>query len=172
MGVELSVEAIKPADLGASERALWQGFVQASPELASPYFDFRYALAAGDIAPHSAVAVIHRQGRIEGFLPFQRRGSSPPTRRRRDLRFLPLGRSVCVGAGGRPQRLSIIAVTWPFVAILTGDCRPTPPKSRVDRERTDVSDFLRWRARRLLGEERPVAAERGALVACATAPKR
>jgi len=75
MGVELSVEAIKPADLGASERALWQGFVQASPELASPYFDFRYALAAGDIAPHSAVAVIHRQGRIEGFLPFQRRGS-------------------------------------------------------------------------------------------------
>jgi hypothetical protein len=38
--------------------------------------------------------------------------------------------------------------TWPFVAMLTG-VPPDAPESRVDRERTDVSDLLQWRARRL-----------------------
>ena len=32
------------------------------------------------------------------------------------------------GPGGRPRRVSIIAMTWPFVAMLTGDRRPTPPR--------------------------------------------
>jgi hypothetical protein len=58
------------------------------------------------------------------------------------------------GPGGRPRRLSIIAMTWPFVAMLTGDRRPTPPRVVS----TDVSDLLRWRAS-APGEERSVAPE-------------
>jgi CelD/BcsL family acetyltransferase involved in cellulose biosynthesis len=42
--------------------------------LASPYFDLRYALAAADVAPGAAVAVIRRGLRVIGFFPFQRRG--------------------------------------------------------------------------------------------------
>lgn len=75
MGAEFAVETLKPAELGADARALWAAFRAADPALRSPYFDFRYVLAAGEAAPGSEVAVISRGGEIQGFLPFQRRGS-------------------------------------------------------------------------------------------------
>lgn len=73
MDSSLRIDAVRPGDLGAEERAAWRAFRAARPELASPYFDLRYILAAGEVAPHAAVAVARRAGRIEAFLPFQRR---------------------------------------------------------------------------------------------------
>lgn len=74
MDAAFEVETLKPAELGADARALWASFRAADPTLRSPYFDLRYALAAGEGAPGAEVAVIRSQGRIVGFLPFQRRG--------------------------------------------------------------------------------------------------
>jgi CelD/BcsL family acetyltransferase involved in cellulose biosynthesis len=73
MDSSLRIDAVRPSELGSEERAAWRAFRAARPELASPYFDLRYVLAAGEIAPHAAVAVVRRAGRIEAFLPFQRR---------------------------------------------------------------------------------------------------
>ncbi|MFN3515482.1 MAG: GNAT family N-acetyltransferase [Phenylobacterium sp.] len=75
MGGELKVVTLKPAELDAQARALWARFRDADPTLASPYFDLRYVLAAGEAAPDVEVATIRRGGEIVGFLPFQRRGS-------------------------------------------------------------------------------------------------
>jgi CelD/BcsL family acetyltransferase involved in cellulose biosynthesis len=74
MSASLVIELIRPHELGAEERALWNSFRTASPRYASPYFDLRYTLVAGGCAPEPRVAIIHRAGRIVGFLPFQKRG--------------------------------------------------------------------------------------------------
>ena len=73
MDAELRITTVRPADLTEQERAAWASFRAARLELASPYFDLRYILAAGEVAPHAAVAVVRRAGRLEAFLPFQRR---------------------------------------------------------------------------------------------------
>lgn len=70
----IKVDVLAPSALSASERGLWAHFRAGSPRLASPYFDLRFVLAAAEVCPGAALAVIHRGGRIEGFLPFQRRG--------------------------------------------------------------------------------------------------
>jgi len=70
----LGVETIKVSELGAAELEAWRGFRAADPNLASPYFDPRFVQIAGDIAPGARVAVIHENGAIRGFLPFQQRG--------------------------------------------------------------------------------------------------
>ena len=75
MGADIEVETIKVAELGAAERALWSDLRTAHPHLKSPYFDLRYVEAAGRAAPGGRLAVIRRDGRVIGFLPFQRRGA-------------------------------------------------------------------------------------------------
>ncbi|HQT55282.1 MAG: GNAT family N-acetyltransferase [Phenylobacterium sp.] len=74
MAPDLSVQTCQPEDLSVPARDLWSRFRAADPAFRSPYFDFRYVLAAGEAAPESQVAVIRRRGEIVGFLPFQRRG--------------------------------------------------------------------------------------------------
>lgn len=74
MNSSITIEVMKPAALGAVERGLWSQFRAASNRYASPYFDLRYVLAAEEASPGGEVAVLHRAGRIVGFLPFQRRG--------------------------------------------------------------------------------------------------
>ncbi|HYD45363.1 MAG TPA: GNAT family N-acetyltransferase [Phenylobacterium sp.] len=74
MSGDIEVEQREPGGLSATERELWTAFRLSQPELYSPYFDVRYALAAGEAAPGARIAVIRRRGRIVGFLPFQRRG--------------------------------------------------------------------------------------------------
>ena len=76
MSPAMVVEVLRPEALGASERAAWTGFVEASPHLRSPFFAFDYVQIAGRIAPGAQVAVIRRAGEIAGFLPFQRRGGA------------------------------------------------------------------------------------------------
>ncbi|MDP1618017.1 GNAT family N-acetyltransferase [Phenylobacterium sp.] len=76
MGAGISVETRRASELDPQARALWAQFRAADPALASPYFDFRYVLAAGETAPGAEVAIIRRSGAIVAFLPFQRRGGA------------------------------------------------------------------------------------------------
>ncbi|HEX2562085.1 GNAT family N-acetyltransferase [Phenylobacterium sp.] len=69
-----AVDVVDAADLDREARADWARFRAARPELASPYFDLRYVLAASQVAPGAGVAVIRQDGEIAGFFPFQRRG--------------------------------------------------------------------------------------------------
>jgi len=73
MDAKLDVKSVRPVELSGEEREAWRTFRVAQPDLASPYFDLRYILTAGEVAPHAAVAVIRRAGRIKAFLPYQRR---------------------------------------------------------------------------------------------------
>jgi CelD/BcsL family acetyltransferase involved in cellulose biosynthesis len=73
MRADFSVDILRVEELGPAEQAAWQSFRAASRDLDSPYFDVRYALAAGAAAPHARVAVVHRGGSPVGFFPFQRR---------------------------------------------------------------------------------------------------
>jgi CelD/BcsL family acetyltransferase involved in cellulose biosynthesis len=74
MSDRTTIETVDAADLDSAARADWRAFRDARPELASPYFDLRYILAASQVAPGAAVAVIRQAGQIAGFFPFQRRG--------------------------------------------------------------------------------------------------
>jgi CelD/BcsL family acetyltransferase involved in cellulose biosynthesis len=71
---DMVVEAKAPGALDDVERAAWVAFRAARPELASPCFDLRFILVAARAAPGAEVAVLRRDGGVEGFLPFQRRG--------------------------------------------------------------------------------------------------
>jgi CelD/BcsL family acetyltransferase involved in cellulose biosynthesis len=69
----LSVEVLSPGALRPAERDAWRAIVAASPELRSPFFRLEFALAADGVVPGASVAVIYTDGRLVGFLPFQRR---------------------------------------------------------------------------------------------------
>ena len=62
----IAVETVKVEELGASERALWQGLRDSNPQLASPYFDLRYVDVAARFAPEARIAVIRRDGCSRG----------------------------------------------------------------------------------------------------------
>lgn len=68
------IEVVDAADLDREARDAWTAFRAARPELASPYFDLRYVLAASQVAPGASVAVVRHGGEIAAFFPFQRRG--------------------------------------------------------------------------------------------------
>lgn len=70
----LNVETVAVSELSAAERALWDRFRAADPNLASPYFDLRFVEAASQVAPGARVAVVREGEAVRGFLPFQRRG--------------------------------------------------------------------------------------------------
>lgn len=72
----LQLEEIRPDALTVSDLARWRDFLAAAPDLRSPFFDPEFTRIAGQIAPNARVAVLHRRGEIEGFLPFQRRGAT------------------------------------------------------------------------------------------------
>ena len=72
----LQLEEIRPDALTVSDLARWRAFLAAAPDLRSPFFDPEFTRIAGQIAPNARVAVLHRRGEIEGFLPFQRRGAT------------------------------------------------------------------------------------------------
>jgi CelD/BcsL family acetyltransferase involved in cellulose biosynthesis len=70
----LSIDVVRPDQLSGSEVGAWRAFVWADPRLESPFFSPDYAAAAGRLAPGAAVAILRRDGRATGFLPYQRRG--------------------------------------------------------------------------------------------------
>ncbi len=70
---DISITWVRPRELSGPDRELWRAWRAARPELDSPYFDIRYTLAAGEVAPHAAVAIVRRGGQRIAFLPLQRR---------------------------------------------------------------------------------------------------
>lgn len=75
MGAGWTIDTLAPQALDTRLRERWCAFRSRNPALASPYFDLRYTLAAGEVAPGAEVAVVSRAGEVAGFLPFQRRGA-------------------------------------------------------------------------------------------------
>lgn len=74
MGRKLHIETVQAAGLSQSHLRLWRAFRARRPELASPYFDPRYALAASQACPGAFIAILSQGDRIDGFWPLQRRG--------------------------------------------------------------------------------------------------
>jgi len=76
MSGALTVEIRKLASLTADERAQWNAWAAADPDLASPYFRVEFAEIAGRVSPNSGLAVFHRDGAVVGYFPYQRRGGA------------------------------------------------------------------------------------------------
>lgn len=76
MAGELTIERRSLDRLTAQERALWNGWAKADPDLASPYFRVEFAETVARFSPRSAVAVLRRDDAIVGFYPHQRRGGA------------------------------------------------------------------------------------------------
>ena len=76
MSGALTVEIRKLASLTADERAQWNAWSAADPDLASPYFRVEFAEIAGSVSPNSGLAVFHRDGAVVGYFPYQRRGGA------------------------------------------------------------------------------------------------
>lgn len=74
--MSLDVDLIRPEELGAAERELWRGFVQADPAYHSPFLWPEFTEIAGRVAPDARLAVLHRGGKVAGFFPHQRRGGA------------------------------------------------------------------------------------------------
>lgn len=72
-----SVDIIKPEDISPEDVALWQSFVALRDDLKGPYFDVRYAQAAGRVVPEARIARLKdNEGRVIGYLPYQIRGKT------------------------------------------------------------------------------------------------
>ncbi|WP_412545626.1 GNAT family N-acetyltransferase [Maricaulis sp. MIT060901] len=67
-----SCEILKVQNLSPRLRQHWHGFVDAAPELASPYFDLEFTEAMSAVRTDTRVAVFYRDGVPAGFLPFQK----------------------------------------------------------------------------------------------------
>lgn len=74
--MDTTVDLIAPDQLDAKTLGLWRSMVISNPDLSSPYFDPRFALAAGRVSPGARIAVFRRNGRIVGLLPHQTRGAT------------------------------------------------------------------------------------------------
>lgn len=132
----LQARVVEAAELNAAERARWNALRDAEPVLGGPYFDLRYIEAAAACAPGSRIAVLERGGRIVGFLPFQRRGSSiqPLGAPMSDFHGLIAEPEVCLSAAlallgaermrvsglVSPQPLAELSVRYAMAADLTG----------------------------------------------------
>ncbi|MFT4091890.1 MAG: GNAT family N-acetyltransferase [Asticcacaulis sp.] len=69
------IDVVKPEELTAEDIALWQSFVAMREDLQGPYFDVRYAQAAGQVVPEARIARLkNNEGRVIGYLPYQVRG--------------------------------------------------------------------------------------------------
>lgn len=72
-----SIDVLKPENLSAEDVALWQSFVAVRDDLKGPYFDVRYAQAAGRVVPEARIARLKDgEGRVIGYLPYQIRGKT------------------------------------------------------------------------------------------------
>ncbi|MGH7026804.1 GNAT family N-acetyltransferase [Brevundimonas sp.] len=76
MSGELTIEIRSLESLTGEERAQWNGWAAADPDLASPYFRVEFAEIAGRVSPDSALAVFRRDGAVVGYYPYQRRGGA------------------------------------------------------------------------------------------------
>jgi len=70
------IDTLKPEALSAEDAARWTGFLSLRPDLGGPYFDPRYVQAIGARVPNAGVARLWRDGRINGYFPYQLRAGA------------------------------------------------------------------------------------------------
>lgn len=71
------VDVLKPEELTGDDIALWQSFVAVRDDLKGPYFDVRYAQAAGRVVPEARIARLKdSEGQVIGYWPYQIRGKT------------------------------------------------------------------------------------------------
>ncbi|MDH4384193.1 MAG: GNAT family N-acetyltransferase [Caulobacter sp.] len=126
----ISVEFIGTDGLTVSERALWLGWTQDDPAYQSPFFHPDFTAVAGQIAPGSRLAVLHRAGEIVGFFPHQRRG------RAAQPLAAPINdyHGVIAGPGQAPaidQMAALLGARSLTVTGWTGQARPSQALSQA-----------------------------------------
>lgn len=67
-----SCKILKVQNLTPKLRQYWQGFVDETPNLASPYFELEFTDLMASVRRDTRVAVFYRNGVPAGFLPFQK----------------------------------------------------------------------------------------------------
>jgi CelD/BcsL family acetyltransferase involved in cellulose biosynthesis len=67
----MRAEVLPPSALGRSEIQLWHNILEASPHLQRAFFTPAFALACERAIGRAYVAVLHANGTVRGFLPFQ-----------------------------------------------------------------------------------------------------
>ena len=68
----MKVDVVRPADLGHAERARWLEFHTADLSLSSPFLSYEFTATAARHLPGTRVGVLHDDGEIVGFFPFDR----------------------------------------------------------------------------------------------------
>jgi CelD/BcsL family acetyltransferase involved in cellulose biosynthesis len=68
----VSVDVVRPDDLGAPERSRWRQLQAMHPVLSSPFLSLEYAIAAGRARSGTRVAVLSDSTDVVGFFPFER----------------------------------------------------------------------------------------------------
>lgn len=76
MSAALTLEIRALDSLTGEERAQWNAWAAADPDLASPYFRVEFAEIAGRVSPGAALALFRRRGEVVGYFPHQRRGGA------------------------------------------------------------------------------------------------
>jgi CelD/BcsL family acetyltransferase involved in cellulose biosynthesis len=69
----VTVQLIRPDELGPAEIATWHSMQGAIPPLADPFLSPEFARAVGRVQPDTHVAVLAERETITGFFPFERR---------------------------------------------------------------------------------------------------
>lgn len=69
----MTVNLIRPDELGPAEIAAWHSMQQATPSLADPFLSPEFALAVGRFRSDAHIAVLTEGQSITGFFPFERR---------------------------------------------------------------------------------------------------
>lgn len=69
----MTVQLIRPGELGPGEITAWHAMQDATPSLADPFLSPEFAQAVGQVHPDSHVGVLAGRETITGFFPFERR---------------------------------------------------------------------------------------------------
>jgi len=68
------VQCVDPHELTEAHLSEWRSFQSSNPALASPFLTPEFQLLVSELRPNVEVAVFEENGRIAGFLPFERQG--------------------------------------------------------------------------------------------------
>ncbi len=67
----MDIEVLRPTELGEPDREAWRRLQLADRDTSGPYFTLGWAEAVSQAREDARVAVLRRNGRAVGFLPFQ-----------------------------------------------------------------------------------------------------
>jgi CelD/BcsL family acetyltransferase involved in cellulose biosynthesis len=73
VGVAVRVDVVKPEELTEDHKSFWRQKQNDTPYLASPFLSYQFTQAVGRVRRDAFVAIIESDGRLSGFLPFERR---------------------------------------------------------------------------------------------------